>query len=84
MELDGKNAWMVCGQGESWEDQKQDLAAPVAAPGGPGEALFPLQLAAASPQEAQGPWGKGGFVLLLNTCKQQRELLLCSVTPADS
>lgn len=61
MELNGKNAWMVCGQGESWEDQKQDLAAPVAAPGGPGEAQFPLQLAAASPQEAQGPWGKGGF-----------------------
>lgn len=34
MELDGKNAWMVCRQGESEEDQKQCIAAPVAATGG--------------------------------------------------
>jgi len=49
-----------------------------------GEALPPLQLAAASPQASREPWGKGGFVLLLSMCKQQRELLLHSVTPTDS
>lgn len=34
MELDGRNAWMVCGQGESEEDEKQCFATPVAATGG--------------------------------------------------
>ena len=48
------------------------------------EALPPLQLAAALPQASRGPWGEGGFVLLLNTYKQQRELLLPSVIPANS